>query len=302
MKRFGMERRGATAGLLALAFAFAGVWAGDDAPVVEFGDKGLRIPAGGDAVAVLEWPTFQPAKGTNSLAKLEKTTVADDKRSAELVYAGGATVAATLIDGYKLRYAVVNAPADFVRLRFEINLPGAFRDGRQWRAGNNAFADMPAEQPSKPHLYQGNAADFAFKAADGFRFAINTPAYGWAEFIDMRQWNNNRYRWWGAWPYNANQGGLFFQLRFGDDAENPADGGAKMFRLPGETASAGTAGASGTTAGVGPATMRLGDNGLVFDAGPLGRIGWGWPRLVGRDHKDVARIGEKKKWTAMRMS
>lgn len=160
-------------------------------------DKGIGIGAGNMGTFTLTYPTLK-AEGD---AKLKPVETRVEGGKAALRYANGGKIDVAAGDG-KVALTFAGMPASVQSFTVAMSIPFNYKEGGSWKIGS-AGAPFPAEKPAKPHLYQGNATDFALTSVDNKHLSLAVPSYSYQQLTDNREWNNNQTFTWSAFvPYN----------------------------------------------------------------------------------------------------
>lgn len=151
--------------------------------------KGVVIESAGFGSSTLEFPQLKVDK-TN----LKPQEVTIDGKVATLKFEGGGQIAVDVSDNTKIVYRFSELPAETKNFGSQLVIKWGEGTERKWQFDAKS-GDFPADKPTKPHLFQGNAKVFTFSTADGRQLTITPPDYTYNELVDAREWGTNATFW-----------------------------------------------------------------------------------------------------------
>ena len=168
-------------------------------PAFSAAHDGVTIDCGTFGRFTLTYPTLDT--GSDKPLVPVEITASDGK--AKLKYAGDAEVDVSAEPDGTVSYAFLNPPAGLKTYRVSMLIDAGFSQGGKWQIGSVAGTAFPAEKPSKPHLFQGNASAFTLSNFEGKSLAFGVPAYSYQEITDNREWGWKIFSWIFVAPFEA---------------------------------------------------------------------------------------------------
>ena len=171
------------AALLAVSAAERLAEAGD----VTLKEYGVTLDAGTSGTFLFDYPLLEGDDAATK-APLVKATLVDPK-NATLAYQGDAAVDVQAGDDGEVRFTLKNLPAGVTSAHLMMLVPYDFSQGGSYQIDDKPAAAFPAQQPAKPHLFQGDGKRVVLKTQDKTEIAIDVPEGAFLEVVDNRQWN-----------------------------------------------------------------------------------------------------------------
>lgn len=183
-----------------------------------FDDKGITIHADAMGSFELSYPKII-LKGLDEQKAAEPIEKKVEGNKAFLKYNGG--IQAQLEKtGQNIAITFRNADNLF-KFRMEMLIPFNFNDGGKWKVGS-AEGKFPAEKPSRPHFFQGNADSLQITSDTGLTMSMKLPPFSFQQLQDNREWNWKIFHWLMVSGFNKDNPTSVLTIKSG-----PLDGSAR---------------------------------------------------------------------------
>ena len=179
--------------------------------------EGLLIEAGSAGHFTLKHPVLVGEKW-DSVHKPIETKVSGD--IATLQFDGPTRIAVAWQPTERtLVFTPANVPTSIKSLRAEMLIDFSYVSGGSWQIGQGKETPFPAQQPARPHLFQGNAETLKLRNFEGATLTVQVPTSSFQQLTDNREWNWKIFGWQFNTPCTAGAGQLEVKLALGAPIE-----------------------------------------------------------------------------------
>ena len=171
------------------------------AAAIKVADGGIVVDAGSGDPLTFTYPALLNAKQEPATKVVEKR-IAGGK--ATLRYDNGAILEVTADKDGSVTMAFTSVPDAIRAFQQTTDLSIAYGNGGTFKFGNSAETAFPRDKPAKPHIFQGNSSEVAFKDPEGKTLHLSLPPYTFCDLQDNREWNWAIYQLKTITPYDKN--------------------------------------------------------------------------------------------------
>ncbi len=168
---------------------------------IKLEESGIVINAGSGDALTLTYPSLLNAR-QEPAAKVVEKRIAGGK--ATVGYDDGAVLEVTAENDGSATMAFTSVPDTIRAFQQTTDLSIAYGNGGTFKFGDGAETPFPREKPAKPHIFQGNASEAAFKDPEGKTLHLSIPQYSFCDLQDNREWNWAIYQLKTITPYDKN--------------------------------------------------------------------------------------------------
>jgi hypothetical protein len=175
--------------------------------------EGLLIEAGSAGQFTLNYPVLVGDKWDDVRKPIEKTVSGN---TATLRFDGPARIEVAWQSADRiLTFTPINVPAGVKSLRADMLIDFSYINGGCWQIGQGKETSFPAQQPAKPHLFQGNADTLKLRNFEGATLTVHVPPYSFQQLTDNREWSWKIFSWQFSAPWTTAAGPLRVQIDLG---------------------------------------------------------------------------------------
>lgn len=168
--------------LAGAAIMILGAWV-SSAATLSIDEKGIKVATGGATSFILGFPELR-GDGDKIFKMSDKKVAGKDIK---MKFEGGAEAVVTVgKDNIDVKFDKLPGDAKHFRMTMQIGFDYAM--AAKWKAGDGQLAAFPAEKPSTPHIFQGNATSFELAGTSG-NMKLTAPQYSFIQLTDCREWN-----------------------------------------------------------------------------------------------------------------
>jgi hypothetical protein len=175
--------------------------------------EGLLVEAGSAGQFTLNYPVLVGARWDDVRKPIGKKVSGD---TATLQFDGPTRIEVVWqpVEG-TLTFTPIDVPAGVKSLRADMLIDFSYVNGGSWQIGQGKEMPFPAQQPAKPHLFQGNADTLKLRNFEGATLTVRVPPYSFQQLTDNREWDWKIFGWQFSAPYATAAGPLRVKVALG---------------------------------------------------------------------------------------
>lgn len=179
--------------------------------------EGLLIEAGSAGQFTLKYPVLVGEKWDDVHKPIE-TKVSGETATLQFDGAMRIGVSWKPAEG-SLVFTPSNLAPSVRTFRGEMLIDFSYVNGGTWQIDQGKETPFPAQQPARPHLFQGNAETLKLRNFEGATLTLQVPASSYQQLTDNREWNWKIFVWQFLTPYSAGTRPLEVKVTLGAPSE-----------------------------------------------------------------------------------
>jgi hypothetical protein len=175
--------------------------------------EGLLIKAGSAGQFTLNYPVLVGERWDDVRKPIEKRV---SGYTATLQFDGPTRIEVVWQPADRsVTFTPINVPVGVKSLRADMLIDFSYVNGGSWQIGQGNEMPFPAQQPAKPHLFQGNADTLKLRNFEGATLTVQVPPYSFQQLTDNRAWDWKIFGWQFSAPCATPAGPLRVKIALG---------------------------------------------------------------------------------------